>query len=52
MTDKDEGFTVGELIIAISILLIIFLAWSGLTKKQETQSRYYQNNDYYSVVKS
>ena len=41
MNSKDEGLTVGELTIAIAVLIIGFLVWSGIAKRQSSQSNFY-----------
>ena len=52
MHSKNEGLTVGELTIVIGTLLIIFLVWSGVTKKQDSQTKLNSNNSYHIILKS
>ena len=48
MNYKNEGLTVGELTIAISALIIIFLIWSGISKQKDSNTSFiptYNNLD-------
>ena len=46
MNSKDEGLTVGELTIAIAVLIIGFLVWSGITKRENSQGSFYPQINY------
>tara|TARA_Y100001968_G_scaffold332555_1_gene391209 strand:+ start:3964 stop:4143 length:180 start_codon:yes stop_codon:yes gene_type:complete len=52
MTPNNEGFTVGELTITIGVLIIAFLIWSGISKKEESKNSHNVINDSYLVLKS
>ncbi len=52
MTPNNEGLTVGELTIALGVLIIVFLIWSGLNKKSETDSSHIPINSSYIVVQN
>ena len=52
MQPNNEGLTVGELTIAIGTLIIIFLIWSGISSKQNSQKSFNQVGDYSLVMKS
>ena len=48
MHHTDEGLTVGELTIAISFLIILFLVWSGFTGKENPNDSFLRQS--YSTV--
>ena len=48
MHPTDEGLTVGELTIAISAIIILFLVWSGFTGKENRKNSFLQQS--HSVV--
>ncbi len=52
MQKKNEGLTVGELTIAIAIVLIISLVWSGLNKKNESKNSLIPLKTYDLTIKS
>tara|TARA_Y100001968_G_C19409656_1_gene745584 strand:- start:72 stop:275 length:204 start_codon:yes stop_codon:yes gene_type:complete len=46
MHPTDEGLTVGELTIAISALIILFLVWSGFTGKGNQKNSLLHHSHY------
>tara|TARA_Y100001968_G_scaffold292816_2_gene298329 strand:+ start:19371 stop:19529 length:159 start_codon:yes stop_codon:yes gene_type:complete len=47
MNSNNEGLTVGELSMAIAGLIIIFLIWSGISKKNDSKVSFYALTDYH-----
>tara|TARA_Y100001968_G_C19063978_1_gene575118 strand:- start:109 stop:270 length:162 start_codon:yes stop_codon:yes gene_type:complete len=52
MNPNNEGLTVGELTMTLGIIIIAFLIWSGISKKEDSKNSYSPINDSYLVVKS
>ena len=50
MNQSNEGLTVGELTIAVGVLLILFLLWTGISKKPESKNNLSTYN-HYQVIK-
>tara|TARA_Y100001968_G_scaffold311105_1_gene332798 strand:- start:9853 stop:10011 length:159 start_codon:yes stop_codon:yes gene_type:complete len=51
MHPKNQGLTVGELTITITILLVISLVWSGLNKRNESKNSFTPLEEYHLSIK-